>query len=124
MIRIIGERGSGKTSELLKMAHENGYILVEPTPRMQDVAVAMAKSMGYNDVEILNILQFDMRNPGLFMRDINNRYLIDELDLCLSRMNVVGYSTSPNVPSLEKYRPECECIFLDKNHPTRLEHRS
>ena len=96
MIKILGERCSGKTTKLLKLAHENGYILVEPTFRMVEFTKQFAKEIGYDDVEILGAPQFNMMNPGLFMQDHNNRYLIDELDVCLKTMNVIGYSNTDN----------------------------
>ena len=92
MIKVTGKRGSGKTTKLLELAHENGYILVEPTFRAVDHVRQMAEEKGYGDVEILAACQFNMRNPGLFVKDADNRYLIDELDMVLSQMNVVGYS--------------------------------
>ena len=36
MIRVIGTRGSGKTTKLLNLAAENGYVIVEPNAMMAD----------------------------------------------------------------------------------------
>lgn len=116
MIKILGERRSGKTTKLLKLAHENGYILVEPTFQMVDFTKRLAKENGYDDVEILCALQFNMRNPGLFMQDYNNRYLIDELDMCLNTMNVVGYSNTDNPIHFERL---CPNTFVGPDEPDK-----
>lgn len=116
MIKILGERCSGKTTKLLKLAHENGYILVEPTFQMVEFTKRLAKEIGYDDVEILCVLQFSMRNPGLFMQDYNNRYLIDELDMCLNTMNVVGYSNTDNPIHFERL---CPNAFVGPDEPDK-----
>lgn len=116
MIKILGERRSGKTTKLLKLAHENGYILVEPTFRMVEFTERLAKENGYDDVEILHARQFNMRNPGLFMQDYNNHYLIDELDMCLNTMNVVGYSNMDNPIHFERL---CPNTFVGPDEPNK-----
>lgn len=121
MIKILGERCSGKTTKLLKLAHENGYILVEPTFRMVDFTKQLAKENGYDDVEILCVLQFNMRNPGLFIQDYNNRYLIDELDMCLNTMNVVGYSNTNEHVSENGIHFDrlCPNVFVGPDEPDK-----
>lgn len=119
MIKILGERCSGKTTKLLKLAHENGYILVEPTFQMVEFAKQLAKENGCDDVVILCACQFNMRNPGLFMQDYNNRYLIDELDMCLNTMNVVGYSNTDNPIYFESLWPNA---FVGPDEPDKRSH--
>lgn len=119
MIKILGERCSGKTTKLLNLAHENGYILVEPTFQMAEFAKRLAKELGYDDVEIVCALQFNMRNPGLFMRDCNNRYLMDELDMCLKTMNVVGYSNTDNPDNPIHFERLCPNAFVGPDEPDK-----
>jgi len=91
MIRIIGERGSGKTTKLLELAEEKGYILVEPTIASADYVRNMAREKGYHNVNIISA------HDLLFYRHsaLRNKYLIDELEGFLSALGVEGYSNSP-----------------------------
>jgi len=47
MIRIIRPRGGGKTTSLLKLAEEHGYILVEPTQKHADCIRKIAEARGF-----------------------------------------------------------------------------
>ncbi|MBO7710607.1 MAG: hypothetical protein J6S83_09070 [Lachnospiraceae bacterium] len=90
MERIIGERGSGKTTKLLKLAQENGYVIVVPTITMADYVSDMAKKLGYN-VKVISAYEFFWHRP--WHRD--DHYVIDELDLFLQAIGVKGYSNGP-----------------------------
>ena len=85
MYKIMGSRGCGKTTTLIKYASENNCIVVEPTSRMRDYAREKAKQMGYDNVTI--IAQHEMY-------DTKDKFLIDELDCFLSLLGVVGYSNT------------------------------
>ena len=87
MIEIIDSRGSGKTTRLLNFAAENGYVIVEPNEMMADYVRHMATEKGLN-VNIIGARELLYRQRGA----IREKYLIDELDMFLSSLGVVGYS--------------------------------
>ena len=91
MIKVTGKRGSGKTTKLLELAHENGYILIEPNHAIADFARHRAKECGYDDVQVITLNDFWKHNSP-FGNDRN--YLIDELDMCLHYLGVDGYSNT------------------------------
>ena len=91
MEKIIGERGSGKTTKLLELCHEKGYVFVSPTFRSAQYAEDLVKSKGWDDVPIITAYQFvseTLRIPS----EYKNQFVIDELDWFLQKLNVVGYS--------------------------------
>ena len=88
MIKILGRRGSGKTTKLLKLAEEEGYILVEPNERMADYVRHMAKEKGYNKAIVISAHELLCRQHGA----IKEKYLVDELELFLITFGVEGYS--------------------------------
>jgi cytidylate kinase len=90
MIRIIGTRGSGKTTKLLNLAQREGFVLVEPTFQMADYVSDMAKKNGF-DVKVINAHEFMWYKPG--HRD--DKYVVDELDLFLQMIGIEGYSNGP-----------------------------
>ena len=90
MEKIIGERGSGKTTKLLKLAQEKGFVVVEPTYMMANNASDLAKRNRY-DVKIINAHEFMWYRPG--HRD--DKYVVDELDLFLQMIGIEGYSNGP-----------------------------
>jgi predicted AAA+ superfamily ATPase len=89
MIRILGPRRSGKTTKLLNIAAENGYVLVEPNMRMADFVRHMAVENGLN----VNVIS---AHEMLYCQHsaLREKYLIDELELTLSSLGVEGYSDS------------------------------
>ena len=87
MIRIIGTRGSGKTTKLLNLAEENGYVLVEPNARIADYVRHIAAEKGLN-VNVISAHELLYRQHGI----LQEKYLVDELDLFLSSLGVEGYS--------------------------------
>ena len=89
MIRIIKPRGAGKTTSLLKLAKEHGYILVEPTQKHADCIRKIAESKGFQGIPIVSFHQF--LSDSQWSRA---KYLIDELDYCLKFMGVCGYSNT------------------------------
>jgi broad-specificity NMP kinase len=88
MIRIIGTRGSGKTTKLLKLAEEEGYILVEPNARMADYVRHMATEKGYYKANVISVHELLYRQHGV----IREKYLVDELESFLISLGVEGYS--------------------------------
>ena len=89
MIRIIGSRGSGKTTKLLKLAKDNGYVVVEPNMRMCDYAKRMAIQKEYN-IKVISAHELLIRQHGIR----EEKYIVDELDLFLSSLGIQGYSNS------------------------------
>ena len=87
MIKIIGTRGSGKTTKLLKLAQQDGYIIVEPNMRMCDYVRHMALENGYN-VNVICSHELLYRQHGI----IKEKYLVDELDSFLIALGIEGYS--------------------------------
>lgn len=88
MIKIVGERGSGKTTNLLKLAQEKGYTVVEPTSRHVDFTRKLAIDLGFEHVPIISVYDW------LHYHYYGNRHaiLFDELEDCLMQLGVVGYS--------------------------------
>lgn len=89
MVRIIKPRGGGKTTSLLKLAEEHGYILVEPTQKHADCIRKIAEIRGFQGIPIISFQQF--LSDSQWSRA---KYMIDELDCCLKFMGVCGYSNT------------------------------
>jgi hypothetical protein len=89
MIKVIKPRGGGKTTSLLKLAEEHGYILVEPTQKSADCIRKIAETRGFQGIPIISFHQF--LSDSQWSRA---KYLIDELDDCLKFMGVCGYSNT------------------------------
>lgn len=89
MKRITGTRGSGKTTKVIEYAHENNYIMVVPNCRLKDYAIEQARAMKCENVTIIDIYEY-MQLPS----HERHKYIFDELDHCLSAMNVIGYSVN------------------------------
>lgn len=93
MIRIIDTRRSGKTTKLLRLAHGEGLIVVEPTKQAADYVKKMAKDLGYDGVNIISSSEF--MSSGC-VKD-HKRFLIDELEWFLESIGVCGYSNNKEV---------------------------
>lgn len=91
MIRVIGTRGSGKTTKLLNLAAENGYVIVEPNAMTTDYARRMATEKGLN-VSVITVRELLHRQYGV-MRE---KYLVDELEMFMASLGIVGYSDGPS----------------------------
>lgn len=93
MIKILGERASGKTTKLLEKARicPENYVVVEPNYRMAVFTKEMAKQMKI-DVEVTTFLDFLSYRYG--RKD--KKFLIDELDMCLEDIGVIAYTNGNN----------------------------
>lgn len=87
MIRIIGGRGSGKTTKLLNLAAENGYTIVAPNERMADFVRHMAVEKGLN-VSVISAYELPYRMKG----NARQKFLVDELEMFLLSLGIEGYS--------------------------------
>ena len=90
MIKIIGERGSGKTTKILEAASKNGCVVVEPNSKMAEYVSRMARDKGY-DLRIISAYDFLLYKNT----DRSTQYVVDELDLFLSAIGIKGYSNGP-----------------------------
>lgn len=117
MIRIIGGRGSGKTTRLIAIAMENHFDIMAPNIPMAESIAATAQKMGLpvkvkrlNGLEIrigdINVIlpraaQGQTRRDGEpFM--LERSIVIDELDRVLAalfpRATIAGYTISDSEP--------------------------
>ena len=87
MIRVIGTRGSGKTTKLLNLAAENGYVIVEPNAMTADYVRHMATEKGLN-VNVVGAHELLHRQHGV----VREKYLVDELEMFMASLGIVGYS--------------------------------
>lgn len=91
MIKIIKPRYTGKTTDLLRIAAQKDYILVEPNFRMAKNADKLAGELGLK-VKIITAHDFIERCIWR-MKYRNCRYLIDELEMFLHEIaRIEGYS--------------------------------
>ena len=90
MIRIIGTRGSGKTTKLLNLAAENGYVIIEPNEMMADYVRCMATEKGLN-VNVITVHELLYRQHLFACK----KYLVDELEMFIAYFGIVGYSDGP-----------------------------
>lgn len=90
MIRVIGTRGSGKTTKLLNLAQEEGFVIVEPNAMMADHVRHMATEKGLN-VNVIGAHELLYRQRGV----IREKYLVDELEMFLASLGIVGYTNGP-----------------------------
>ena len=89
MIKIIGTRGSGKTTKLLDIAEKDGYVIVEPSARAAEHARHLATKRGL-DVNVISARELLYRQH----RVIHEKYLVDELKMFLASLGIEGYSDS------------------------------
>lgn len=86
-IQVTGTRGSGKTTKLLNLAAENGYVIVEPNARMADYVRHIATEKGLN-VNVISSRELLYRQRGV----VREKYLVDELKMFMASLGIVGYS--------------------------------
>lgn len=84
---IYGDRGSGKTSELIKMCSKDRYSLIVCHNRgLCDLVFKQAKKLGYNIPFPMTLSEFiNRRYEGRFIDGI----YFDEMETCLSALS--GY---------------------------------
>ena len=72
MIKIIGPRGTGKTTKLFELARENNAMILTSNSRAMK---EKARSRGYNDIEIIGYGDLDNDNYSL-----NKKIFVDNAD--------------------------------------------
>ena len=89
MDKIIGTRGIGKTSKIIRAAYENDAVLVVNNVKY---VKALATLSGYEGVNIISYFEYVNNFANVFHRPV----LIDEIDGFLQMVypDVVGYSAS------------------------------
>ena len=94
VIKVEGTRGSGKTSQLLKLAKEKGYTIIVPTENMVEATREVARNIDCLEVPIISMNTF-MDDKVMRSASRNRQlYLVDELNYTLKECGVVGYSNS------------------------------
>lgn len=101
MIRVLGDRGSGKTTKLIQLASENGYTIVAWNVQSARFIKDVAQQSGLK-IRVINAYDF-MREISEHGYGHKGKYLVDELDAFLDGINVVGYSDSSTIPASETY---------------------
>lgn len=93
MISIIGERGSGKTTKLFRIAQEKNAMILTANSR---ALRTKAKSLGYNDLEIIGF--GDLNNDNFsFNKDIlvdNAEYVLQGLLNQFYELNMIGFTAT------------------------------
>lgn len=79
---IEGARGSGKTTKLIYKSAELNIPIIAPTTMMCNCIKARASEIGCNIPEPISINKL----INIFTR--KEKYLIDELDLCLEQLGI------------------------------------
>lgn len=93
MIKIIGPRGTGKTTKLFELARENNAMILTSNSRAMK---EKARSRGYNDIEIIGYGDLDSDNFSL-----DKNVFVDNADDVLSclinkfySIKVIGYTAT------------------------------
>ena len=95
----IGERQSGKTTTLIKMSEKTGATIVVATYPMAKYIQLLAAQMG-KKITVTNYIRL-LASGGLSK---SQKYLVDELQMMLSAMNV------------EAATVDCDCIEVLRGH--------
>lgn len=88
MKRILGNRGTGKSTKIIEMAVRDDATIIVPTIRHIAAMEDLAKKLGCLDK--LKCITFSQYKPSYCI--CNGNYYIDELDACLSSVGILGYS--------------------------------
>lgn len=89
MIKVEGVRGAGKTTTLIEIADKEGYVIVEPSVASRDSIKRKAEEEGKH---VVVISPSEFLSPS-WLRE-RRFFLIDELDLFLADLGVIGYSNT------------------------------
>lgn len=87
MKRIIGERGTGKTRQLMEYAQKVNAIFVCYNPYAMH---QKALEYGITGLTFIDYAEWKMR----MKEDREEKYVVDELDRLLNRYNLVGYTAT------------------------------
>lgn len=87
MKRIIGERGSGKTKQLMEYARKEDAIFVCYNPYAMH---QKALDYGITGLTFIDYTEWKMR----MAEHREEKYVVDELDRLLNRYGVLGYTSN------------------------------
>lgn len=89
MFRIIGNRCTGKTYQLMQYAKDNDAIFVCSNPRSMRIKVEQYGIIGLNCISYSEFLK---------SRDLKEKFVIDEVEILLRLINpcmeLIGYNLS------------------------------
>jgi hypothetical protein len=94
MIKVFGERGSGKTTKLLQIAAQNNGIVVVPTFRHVACTMELAKKLDLDNVQIIAAREFIQYLWCPKSINKSKKFYIDELDDALLILGIEGYSST------------------------------
>ena len=95
MIKVIGPRGTGKTTKLFELARENNAMILTSNSRAMR---EKARSRGYEDIEIIGYGDLDNDNYSLG-KDVFVDNADDVLNCLINKfysIKVIGYSATTN----------------------------
>lgn len=90
MYRILGKRGTGKTTNLITLAKENGATLIVADV---DYTVQKMYQLGITGVDIVSYAEFNANRQEYFTKP----YMIDDIDGFVEAIfgrKLIGYSAS------------------------------
>lgn len=106
---IIGERRSGKTTELIKRSAETGAVILAPTRAQASCIYDLAKELGYGISGPITVSDLDNDDLCNIIRE--KGILIDELDYTLVRLCKNIPVTAATITNSGK-KNECKVRFL------------
>ena len=92
-------RGTGKTASLIHLCVKIGARLVVHTHQCVGTAKQMAHQLGYKNFKEPITFQELMNSRKHGLRH-DEKFIVDELDICLAQHGIVGYSNSSDNPLL------------------------
>lgn len=93
MIKVIGPRGTGKTTKLFELARKNNAMILTSNSRAMR---EKARSRGYNDLEIIGFGDLDNDNFSL-NKDVlvdNAEYVLKDLLNKFYSINMTGFTAN------------------------------
>lgn len=102
---IGGKRACGKTTQLIKRAHEEQLYILCPNETMARIIFNQSQDMGLNIPYPITIADLPLRSKYI------DRVLIDEVEMVLQQLvgvKVEAMSTSYKLNELESFREVCQ----------------
>lgn len=86
MKKIMGQRGSGKSTKLIQYAYDNGIGTVVCKNPQHHLILAKDIGIPYGAIQFITYGEFDRQAKS------RNKYVIDDVEHYLSIKNVYGYT--------------------------------